>query len=130
MKILALEPYHGGSHKAFLEDWRTHSRHEWTILGLPARKWKWRMRHAAVTLADRVRKELAAGRRWERLLCSDMLNLAEFLGLASDRRRGSRRPFRRSRFAACRVSRTSTRISSRIRSAIGASATCTSGLST
>ncbi|MCK4372451.1 MAG: DUF3524 domain-containing protein, partial [candidate division Zixibacteria bacterium] len=36
MKILALEPYYGGSHKAFLDGWSSRSRHEWTILKLPA----------------------------------------------------------------------------------------------
>ena len=60
MKVLALEPYYGGSHKAFLDGWRAHSRHEWTILGLPAYKWKWRMRHAALTFAEQVRERTAA----------------------------------------------------------------------
>lgn len=82
MKVLALEPYFGGSHRAFLEGWARHSRHDFTILELPARKWKWRMRHAAVTLGRRVEELLDAGRRWDVLICSDMLNLAEFLGLA------------------------------------------------
>ena len=35
MKVLALEPYYGGSHKAFLDGWQKHSRHEFTVLGLP-----------------------------------------------------------------------------------------------
>ena len=82
MRILALEPYYGGSHQAFLDGWSRSSRHQWTILPLPAYKWKWRMRHAAVTLADRVRDKLARGECWDLLFCSDMLNLAEFLGLA------------------------------------------------
>lgn len=82
MRILALEPYFGGSHQAFLEGWSAHSRHDFTTFHLPPRKWKWRMRHAAVTLSDRARTAVARGRRWDALLCSDMLNLAEFLGLA------------------------------------------------
>jgi len=82
MRILALEPYYGGSHKAFLDGWSRAGRHEWTILPLPAYKWKWRMRHAAVTFAAQVRDRLASGARWDLLFCSDMLNLAEFLGLA------------------------------------------------
>jgi len=81
MNILALQPYYGGSHKAFLDGWAAHSRHEWTILGLPPNKWKWRMRHAAVTLADACRTRLSEGARWDVLVCSDMLNLAEFKGL-------------------------------------------------
>jgi glycosyltransferase involved in cell wall biosynthesis len=82
MRILALEPYYGGSHRAFLDGWSQSSRHEWTILPLPAYKWKWRMRHAAVTFADQVRSRLAQGAPWDLLFCSDMLNLAEFLGLS------------------------------------------------
>jgi glycosyltransferase involved in cell wall biosynthesis len=82
MRILALEPYYGGSHKAFLDGWSAHSRHTWTVLGLPAFKWKWRMRHSACTFAGQVRERLAAGERWDVLLCSDMLDLAAFYGLA------------------------------------------------
>ncbi|MGQ9650447.1 MAG: tRNA-queuosine alpha-mannosyltransferase domain-containing protein [Phycisphaerae bacterium] len=81
MKILALEPYHGGSHRAFLSGWCSNSRHEWTVLGLPAYKWKWRMRHAAITFADQAGQLLKSGSSWDLIYCSDMLNLAEFLGL-------------------------------------------------
>jgi glycosyltransferase involved in cell wall biosynthesis len=82
MRILTLEPYYGGSHRAFLDGWSQVTRHEWSILSLPAYKWKWRMRHAAVTFAQQVERECAGGARWDLLLCSDMLNLAEFRGLA------------------------------------------------
>jgi len=82
MRILALEPYYGGSHQAFLDGWSAHSRHVWTVLGLPAFKWKWRMRHSAYTLAEQVRERMAAGRQWHALFCSDMLDLAAFYGLA------------------------------------------------
>ncbi|MCZ6682562.1 MAG: DUF3524 domain-containing protein [Planctomycetota bacterium] len=84
MRILALEPYYGGSHKAFLDGWIARSRHAWTVLGLPAHKWKWRMRHGAVTLAGQVRDAKDADCAWDALVCSDMLNLAEFLGLAPE----------------------------------------------
>ena len=83
MKILALEPYYGGSHKAFLDGWIHKSRHKWTVLGLPPYKWKWRMRHAAVTFADQVNSMIENGAEWDLLFCSDMLNLAEFIGLVS-----------------------------------------------
>jgi glycosyltransferase involved in cell wall biosynthesis len=82
MRILALEPYYGGSHKAFLDGWSEAGRHSWSILSLPAYKWKWRMRHSAVTFARQVEQQFSDGSRWDLLLCSDMLNLAEFLGLA------------------------------------------------
>ncbi len=85
MKVLALEPYLGGSHQAFLDGWRKSSRHDWTVLGLPAYKWKWRMRHAAVTFAQQVATWDREGNRWDVLFASDMLNLAEFVGLIPER---------------------------------------------
>lgn len=82
MRILALEPYYGGSHRAFLDGWMARSRHEWTLLDLPPFKWKWRMRHSALTFGEQAARLARAGRPWDVLFCSDMLNLAEFLGLA------------------------------------------------
>ncbi len=82
MKILALEPYYGGSHRAFLDQWRSHSQHLWTVLTLPPYKWKWRMRHAALTFVRQVESKLAAGDGWDLVFASDMLDLAQFKGLA------------------------------------------------
>lgn len=91
MRILALEPFYGGSHRTFLDGWIARSRHDFTVLGLPAYKWKWRMRHAAITFASDVAARVEGiarsnsdepGEPWDALFCSDMLNLAEFLGLA------------------------------------------------
>lgn len=83
-RILALEPYYGGSHRRFLDGWRAGSRHRWTLLTLPAHSWKWRMRHSAITFAGRI-EELLAGTPeppWDVILCSDMMPLAELYGLA------------------------------------------------
>jgi len=82
MRILALEPYYGGSHKAFVDGWSAASRHNWTMLELAAYKWKWRMRHSAITFVDQIAQCVAEGQGWDLIFCSDMLNLAEFLGLA------------------------------------------------
>jgi len=86
MHILALSPFHGGSHQSFLTGWMAHSRHEFTVESLPAYKWKWRMRHSAITLATRANDRLRE-QPFDVLFCTDMLNLAEFLGLASPRLR-------------------------------------------
>ncbi len=83
MRILAIEPYYGGSHRAFLDGWAARSRHAFTLLTLPSYFWKWRMRHAAVTLADRANALQDDGHRWDAVVCSDMLSLAEFRGLAA-----------------------------------------------
>jgi glycosyltransferase involved in cell wall biosynthesis len=81
LKILALEAYYGGSHKAFLDAWIARSRHEWTVYDLPPSKWKWRMRHSAVTFANRI--AAAGSSTFDAVFCSDMTNLAEFRGLVS-----------------------------------------------
>ncbi|UCG47746.1 MAG: DUF3524 domain-containing protein [Phycisphaerales bacterium] len=88
MRILALEPYYGGSHRAFLDGWSALSRHQWTLLTLPAYKWKWRMRHSAVTFADDLACRAVAANQWDVVLCSDMLNLAEFIALVPRALRG------------------------------------------
>ncbi len=88
MRVLALEPYYGGSHKAFLDQWIQQSRHQWTLLTLPARKWKWRMHHAPITFVQQIHNHIqscqsspAHTQNWDVLFCSDMLNLALWRGL-------------------------------------------------
>jgi glycosyltransferase involved in cell wall biosynthesis len=78
MQILLLEPYCGGSHRAWAEGYVAHSRHNVTLLGLAARFWKWRMQGGAATLAEEAR---ALHRRPDAILASDMLNLPAFLAL-------------------------------------------------
>ena len=49
-----VESFHGGSHAAFADGWRRHSRHRWRMLRLPAERWQWRMRTAAMVLGPRL----------------------------------------------------------------------------
>jgi len=81
IKILLLEPYCGGSHRAWAEGYAAHSRHDVRLLALPARFWKWRMQGGVVTLAEQAR---ALAFRPDLILASDMLNLPVFLGLTRD----------------------------------------------
>ena len=76
LRILAIEPYYGGSHKAFLDGYRAHSRHELELLTMPARKWKWRMRGSALHVAC-----LLEGLDADAILASDYLDLAALAGL-------------------------------------------------
>lgn len=86
MHILALNPYHGGSHAAFLDGWAAHSRHTFTTLTLPAHHWKWRMRHAAATFAEMMSpKPQAAEAEYDAVFCTSMLDLAAFYGLSGFR---------------------------------------------
>ena len=81
LKILACNPFHGGSHQAFLDNWIAHSRHDWTLLTLPARHWKWRMRQAPLGLKQLWEQKNLSRQSFDLLLGTDMLNLAELKGL-------------------------------------------------
>jgi len=83
LRVLALEPYHGLSHAAFLEGYARHSRHEVEIWSLPPRKWKWRMRGSAYHFADLARRPGALAP--DAVLASDFLNLCEWRALAPPR---------------------------------------------
>lgn len=81
-RLLVLEPYYGGSHRAWVDGLLARLDWDADVLTLPARKWKWRMRGAAITMSSEVRAWHEDGRRWDVLLASTFLNLAEFKGLA------------------------------------------------
>ncbi len=81
MKIWLVEPYYTGSHKAWVDGYEAHSRHNVSRLTLPGRFWKWRMQGGAVTLA---RRAAALCRQPDVILASDMLNLPVFLALGPE----------------------------------------------
>jgi glycosyltransferase involved in cell wall biosynthesis len=80
LNILAVEPYFGGLRADFLEGLRAHSRHKWTLLTMPAKHWKWRMRGAAMHLA----RELKRSARFDLVFAGDFLNVAELKALAPE----------------------------------------------
>ncbi len=76
--VLLIEPYYGGSHRAWADGYVRYSEHHVQLLTLPAQFWKWRMQGGAVTLA-----RLFAERKLQPdvILASDMFNLATFRAL-------------------------------------------------
>ena len=78
MKILIVEPFLTGSHKAWAEGYAQTSKHEVEIISLPGRFWKWRMHGGAVTLAKRYYK---LNFEPDLILATDMLNLPVFQSL-------------------------------------------------
>jgi glycosyltransferase involved in cell wall biosynthesis len=86
MRILYLDPFHGGSHAAVAEGYARHSRHDITLLTLSiAGGWRWRMRGAAVTLARRLRAYLREQpATFDLIIATDMFDLVAFLGLTRD----------------------------------------------
>ncbi len=80
-RILSLQPYYGESHRQFIDGWVEHSQHDWQLLTLPGRHWKWRMRHAAVEFTQQMKKLAAAGEAFDAIVTTDMMNAAELKGL-------------------------------------------------
>ncbi|MCB9833464.1 MAG: DUF3524 domain-containing protein [Planctomycetes bacterium] len=80
MRVLALEPYLGGSHARFLAELGARPEFDLELRGLPARGWKWRMRFGALHFADDLRRRPAAPA--DLILVSPYLDLPQFLGLA------------------------------------------------
>lgn len=79
MRILLLSPYHGGSHRAWAEGYRSASRHEVELLTLPAHFWKWRMHGGAVTLARHWLAQNSPAS--DLILSTDLHDLTTFLAL-------------------------------------------------
>jgi glycosyltransferase involved in cell wall biosynthesis len=86
MRILYLDPFHGGSHAAVAEGFARHSRHDITLLTLSiAGGWRWRMRGAAITLARQLREHVREQPgTFDLIIVTDMFDLAAFLGLTRD----------------------------------------------
>ena len=82
IKVLALEPFYGGSHRAFLDQWSEHSGLDFMILGLPDKFWRWRTRHSSIYFAQKLHELPADKLDFDLIFCSSMLNLPEFKGLA------------------------------------------------
>ena len=78
MKILYIEPFYSGSHKQWIDSYKSYSKHSIEILSLPGRYWKWRMHGAAITLAKRFIDKKTS---YDIILVSDMLNLPLFKSL-------------------------------------------------
>jgi len=80
MRIALIEPYYGGSHKAWADGYAESSEHDVTLVTLPARFWKWRMHGAFLTLADALADEISLNGMPDVILSSSMMNVAAFAG--------------------------------------------------
>ncbi len=77
--IAFIEPYDGGSHKAFREGLIERSRHQFKSYTLPARFWKWRMRGAGVWFADLLNAETK--NPVDLIFTTGFLNVADLRGM-------------------------------------------------
>jgi len=79
---LFVEPFFGGSHRAFAEGLVEHGGHDLQLLTLPGREWRRRMRLGAQLLAGQAAEVEGS---FDFLLVSDMLDLPAFLALTRPR---------------------------------------------
>ena len=82
MHTLLLSPYHTGSHKVWSEGYVKNSRHDFTLLTMAGRFWKWRMQGGALELAQQVGSHCQKVGRPDALLVTDMVNLPALLALS------------------------------------------------
>jgi len=85
LHILIFEAYDGGSHGQFLDGLIHHSCYHYVRLGLPARKWKWRMRGSAIYFAQNAVHALSAANvkaeDVDLIFTSDMTSVADLRAL-------------------------------------------------
>ena len=80
MRLLLVEPYYGGSHRAWADGYAATSAHDVTLVTHEAQFWKWRMHGAHTTLAAAVSEAVAEPP--DVVLASSMMNVAAFAGAA------------------------------------------------
>lgn len=81
MRVLLVEPYYGGSHRAWVDGYVAASRHDIHVVSHEARFWKWRMRGAHVTLAAEMGELVAEVGPPDVVLATSMTDLAGLLGM-------------------------------------------------
>lgn len=86
LSVLALDPFHGGSHRQFTECLANTSQHHWHVISGKPVHWKWRMRSAPIDFVHRTRELVATVGYPDVLFGTDMLDLPVYLGLLGDSR--------------------------------------------
>lgn len=82
LRIALIEPYFGGSHRAWAEGYARHSSHDVVIVPLPAVFWKWRMQGGHVLLARKLEAEATNHGPFDLVLATSMTNVPALLGHA------------------------------------------------
>jgi hypothetical protein len=80
MRVALVEPYYGGSHKAWADGLVANSDHEFKLVTHPARFWKWRMHGGFLTLAEELSAVVEDGWVPDLVLASSMMDVAAFAG--------------------------------------------------
>ena len=78
--VSLVEPYYGGSHRAWADGYVTHSGLDVRLISHPARFWKWRMHGAFLTLAEELERSIDEQGPVDVILASSMMDVAAFAG--------------------------------------------------
>ena len=76
-KILFLESFYSGSHKAFADGLIQNSKYEIELLTMPARFWKWRMKGAALYFSEQITNI----EKYNLIFATDLINIADLKAL-------------------------------------------------
>lgn len=83
---LIIEPYYGGSHKIFIQGLQKNlCEQQFTLLTLPARKWKMRMQLAAPWMAEQIIKLIQQGCHYDGILTSTFIDVAVLRSLLASK---------------------------------------------
>ncbi len=78
LDVLVVEPYFVDSHAAWVDGWAAHSVHQLTAITRPGDRWRDRLRHASIDIADEiVRRDLTP----DVLVASSMTNLSQLVAI-------------------------------------------------
>lgn len=81
LRVFLVEPYFSGSHHSWAEGLVRHSSHEVHLITHEGAFWRWRLRGASVTLAEKTAALVETVGQPDVLLISDFVNLPAYLGL-------------------------------------------------
>ncbi|MCB9481505.1 MAG: DUF3524 domain-containing protein [Desulfobacteraceae bacterium] len=81
MRYLFVEPYYGGSHKAFCEGLKKFSKHEIDIVKLEAENFKWKIRGASWHFKNKITNIFD----YDGILMTDMISLSDFRALYKEK---------------------------------------------
>ena len=85
-QYLIIEPYYGGSHKVFIHGLqKSLCEQQFTLLTLPARKWKMRMQLAAPWMAEQIVELIHKGYHFDGILTSTFIDVAVLRSLLASR---------------------------------------------
>jgi glycosyltransferase involved in cell wall biosynthesis len=82
MRVLLVEPWYGGSHRAWADGYVRHSAHEVHLVTHDDRSWRWRLRGGALTLAEDLVRVVEEVGPPDVVLVSAMVNVPALLGFA------------------------------------------------